>query len=59
MFKEVRVGYPRNLRSVVKISVIPAHVCVFSVKDIEQLRNIPRLKSEFREAKPFFVNLCP
>lgn len=29
MFKEVRAGYPCNLRSVVKISVIPAHVSVF------------------------------
>lgn len=38
MFKEVRAGYPCNLRSVVKISVIPAHVCVLSVKETEQLR---------------------
>lgn len=38
MFKEVRSGYPCNLRSVVKISVIPAHVSVLSVNEIEQFR---------------------
>lgn len=40
MFKEVRAGYPCNLRSVVKISVIPAHVCL-SLNEIEQLRKWP------------------
>lgn len=38
MFKEVRSGYPCNLRSVVKISVIPAHVSVLSVNEIEQFQ---------------------
>lgn len=38
MFKEVRAGYPCNLRSVVKFSVIPAHVCVLSVNEMEHLR---------------------